>query len=245
MLISAEDLIKSSIDLYKKHFRMFIEYSILVYAPPIITAGISYFLLTYMLWAGTILTYVLSIILTLAGGIISFWFSISFFRIIATCREGKAPKSIKLEINTALKLLWPAILASIIAGLAVLGGFVLLIVPGIIFSLWFSFTLLAVALDNKKGVDALRVSKKLVSGRWWGVLWRILLPGLLYLVVSFVVELPFEILANVSPSITTVAIATIVTAITTLVITPFITTVHTILYLELKKVPVKKAEISE
>ena len=76
---------------------------------------------------------------------------------------------------------WTSILLSFI----VLGGTLLLIIPGIIWSNYYSFTLIIVALRNLKGKAALEASKKLVNGQWWRVFWIYTAIVISVLVINF------------------------------------------------------------
>jgi hypothetical protein len=62
-----------------------------------------------------------------------------------------------------------AIEATILAGLIVTGMTLLLIIPGIIWSMYYSFVTYIVALRNLDGRTALDYSKNLVQGQWWRV----------------------------------------------------------------------------
>ena len=57
--------------------------------------------------------------------------------------------------------------------------FALLVVPGIIFVIYFSFAIYAVALRDCAGSRALEYSKSLVEGRWWRVAGKIFGLGLM------------------------------------------------------------------
>lgn len=238
MLLSAWDLVKASFDLYKKHLQKFLEYAVIIYLPTMVAALAAY-LLTLVMDEGRVSYYFISGALLIAASVIAFWFSLAFIRVIANCCQGRASQSTRAEISAALDILWPVILVGLLAGLAVLGGFVLLIVPGIIFSIWFAFVGYAVILDGAKGTAALRASKTLVEGRWWGVLWRLLVPGLVYLVISGLIQIPFDTLAAASQSDIVGLISLIVSGLVSLILTPFITAAQVILYLELKKTPIK------
>lgn len=61
---------------------------------------------------------------------------------------------------------------------AILGGATLLIIPGIIFSILFSFASLVLADTGKSGIDSLMISKAYVSGSWWKTLGYFFLAGL-------------------------------------------------------------------
>lgn len=87
--------------------------------------------------------------------------------------------------NKILTLLWSGILTF----LAVLGGTVLLIVPGIIFGIWFSFASFFIMYEDKKAIDSMKASKALVTGNVFGILVRWLVPGVIALVISVIVSL--------------------------------------------------------
>ena len=77
---------------------------------------------------------------------------------------------------------WVAILAGVIT----FGGFVLLIVPGLIFSVWFSMALFVLIAEDLTGMDALLKSKEYVRGKWGGVFWRTFFIGILYVIIYYV-----------------------------------------------------------
>ena len=64
----------------------------------------------------------------------------------------------------ALPKLWTLIVAAIMVGLSVMGGMILLIVPGIIFALWLLLTTPVIMIENTKATKAMGRSKFLVSG---------------------------------------------------------------------------------
>ena len=68
---------------------------------------------------------------------------------------------------------------SALSGLVILGGFMVFIVPGVIFSVWFSFIVYILVLENLRGRDALLKSKFYVRGYWWSILGRQLVFALL------------------------------------------------------------------
>ncbi len=69
-----------------------------------------------------------------------------------------------------LSVLWIGLLE----GLAVFGGCIFLILPGIWLALSLSFAQLFLLDDGLRGVKALAASAALVKGRWWGTLKRLL-----------------------------------------------------------------------
>ncbi len=65
---------------------------------------------------------------------------------------------------------WGAMLVTgFLAGLIILGFTLLLVIPGIIRSIYYSFIVFVVILRNINGKTALDYSKNLVEGQWWRV----------------------------------------------------------------------------
>lgn len=90
-------------------------------------------------------------------------------------------------LSKGLKLLAPMIWVGILTGLAVAGGLVLFIIPGIIFALWFVFSGQTVVFENQRGVNALKASKQLVKDRLGAVFGRLILAALLLGIISSIV----------------------------------------------------------
>jgi len=68
----------------------------------------------------------------------------------------------------------------LLAVLAIFGGFLLFIIPGIIFLVNYIFALPVVILENKTYVKAMRRSHDLVRGNWWRVFGVVVLCIILY-----------------------------------------------------------------
>ncbi len=80
----------------------------------------------------------------------------------------------------------PLFWVSLLSGLMVLGGFILFVIPGIIFAIWFCLARYVFAFEGKKGLMASWRSKELVRGYWWPVFGRLLAFMILSMVVSFI-----------------------------------------------------------
>lgn len=98
----------------------------------------------------------------------------------------------------------------------VLGGVFLFLLPGILFSVWFSFALFVLVGGGARGMNALAASRDLFRGRFWPVFGRLLLLGLLNGAVSWV---PF------------------VGGIASLALAPLFLLAQVLLYEELKTLP--------
>jgi len=75
--------------------------------------------------------------------------------------------------------------------LATVGGFLLLIIPGIIFFIWFGFAPYVCIIEGIGSTSALKRSKQLVKGNWWYVLWALLVCATVY---GICICVPFGIL---------------------------------------------------
>jgi len=98
---------------------------------------------------------------------------------------------------------WKYIGASLLVGLTIVAGFILLIVPGIIFALMFMFTTFIV-IDRELGpLEAMKDSKDITRGHKWPllgficVLALINLAGAIALLVGLLVTVPVTSLAFV------------------------------------------------
>jgi uncharacterized membrane protein len=114
-----------------------------------------------------------------------------------------APESAELKDLWHPELFLNYLLTSILVGIGIILGFILLIVPGIILSLVFGFALYLV-IDRKLGpIEAMKESARLTRGNRWNLFTLIIaillinLVGLLALVVGLFVSVPISALAMV------------------------------------------------
>lgn len=103
---------------------------------------------------------------------------------IAAASRGQT-EGLRQEWHGALRA-WPwMFMAMIVYALAVLLGFVLLIVPGLILAISLMFAQFSVVLDSLGPIQALNRSHNLVWGHWWRTLGLLLLMFVpLWLVVA-------------------------------------------------------------
>ena len=137
-----------------------------------------------------------------------------------------AVDSFRLASKRILSLLGTQILSGIVIFL----GLLLLIVPGIIFSLWFLVLTPVVFLDLLGGTKALSRSKELMKGNLGKGFLLSLILQLLGFVVGFVVVLPFTLIGTLSNPIWNGLPETAAEAI----LLPFVTAPFTLLYYDLR-----------
>jgi len=256
MLISAKDIILQSIDLYKKNTYLFVKYMLFLFIPTGIIAilGVVMGSIAQMIFLyGFTITIISYMLLIIGGLIISLWISMAFIKTINAVYNQKKVDSIKDELIKTRPLILTAIIAYILNVLIVLGGFILLIIPGIIFSIWFIFAIYSIAIDNNNNaIDALKKSKALVQGRWFETLWLLIIPGIVFsisaLIIQAMVGWPLNyILESMGENSFTFlflsSLSALLSVIISLIFTPLTTAAPTILFIELKKTPLEPGKI--
>jgi hypothetical protein len=103
-------------------------------------------------------------------------------------QEIRLSNVLKFSLSKIIDVFW----VNILTGVIILGWSLLLIVPGIIWSNFYAFTLAIVSLRETKGMAALEASKRLVMGQWWRVFAYHVSIGAL----AILVNLPVFILAK-------------------------------------------------
>lgn len=92
------------------------------------------------------------------------------------------------------KLFWPAIWIALLAALAVVGGLVLLIVPGVMLVIQLALASYLLVLEGKRGIGALAGSREYMKGYWWAFLGRNILLGLVFCAGALIIYLPAMII---------------------------------------------------
>lgn len=112
--------------------------------------------------------------------------STSYFAVI---KMGEPEKEV---FKIGFKKIGKYLLVTLVLGIIIFFGLILLVIPAIIFGIWYSFTLLLV-LDKDMGIgEALKISKEMVNGKFWKILGRSAVFGLFSIVISIVVSIvPF------------------------------------------------------
>ena len=72
-------------------------------------------------------------------------------------------------------MILPLAWVSLLSGFIICGGYMLLIIPGIIFSVWFVFAQFVLVEDDVRGMSALLKSTEYLRGQWFSVALRLLL----------------------------------------------------------------------
>lgn len=91
---------------------------------------------------------------------------------IMAVADGSQHKSFEEYYRRSFSLFLPFIWVQILSGIIVFIGFLLLIIPGLIWAVWYCFAAMVVVLEGKRGMNALRQSKQYAKGNWWKIALR-------------------------------------------------------------------------
>jgi hypothetical protein len=134
-----------------------------------------------------------AVIIAIAGLVFSFWVRVAGIFAIDKVVSGMV-LPIKETFGTAWKMLFKFSLLDIILGMVTVIGFILLIIPGFIFLIWFLFSEFELVTKGTGIRQSMSNSKKLVSGRFWAVTGRLLVFFLFMSLISIILSLmPFGI----------------------------------------------------
>jgi hypothetical protein len=230
-LVSIKEILTKGWDIFSKNYQQFITPILIMLAPTVL-----YYLAMLYTGAGSIL---LNLVLLAAMIFVNIWISV-----ILVLMADKLFKGQPIEINKIFEVSFAKIpsylLVAILTGLAIFGGFILLIIPGIIFTIWFGFSSYINLLEDKdnKGVAALKSSKALVEGRWLNVFVRLVVPSLVVyialIIVMIIVGIIMALLSGAISQYESMIITNIISSVCSLILTPLMVIFGIILYNSLK-----------
>jgi len=189
-LIPIKELIKKGWQIYTKNLKEFVI--------PIIMA-IPFYLIA--IFYPFIYSYLTNYFTAFISGIITFIIfliclglyimaMISLIRLINSLLHNKKNNINKL-VNESTKGIFSYFWIGILTFVVMLIGFILLIIPGLFFMVWYAFSVYVYVLEDKdtKGLAALKSSKKLIKGRAWDVFGRIFVPVIFIEIIMYLAAL--------------------------------------------------------
>ncbi len=109
--------------------------------------------------------------------------------LVADVQDGRRDASVSQLLRAATPVLGQLILVGIVAGVGIVIGFILIIVPGLILITIWSVAAPVVVLERPGGLGALGRSRELVRGNGWHVFGVILVLGILVVVAGSALEI--------------------------------------------------------
>jgi hypothetical protein len=254
-MLTANQLLIQSWDLYKKNARIltgYVAWLLLPYAVLILISTIK---------NSGVFTDVIVNICGLAQSLIGLWLAIFIPKLIYLIFKKEKINLPNLQ-QQAWKIIpsvvWVAILQALATiglptALMVLGLFgvpmalplgLILLIPGIFLWVKFAFSQIAAIIDEKRGRSALVFSLNLVQGKFWPVLWRLIfgplifglggfvLSGLIIVLIALATGTSFDTIISETPPLW----ADVITTVVEIFILPLFMIYTTLLYLNVKKV---------
>lgn len=216
-LPGTKELLKRSWQIYKERFIIFLLISLVsLVSVPLFLIKPTAFLIIFPLVIFWLLVFIF----------LSFW---QKGAILYAVKDREEKIGFKESFKRGLHKIWPLLGTGLLAGLIVSGGLMLLIIPGVIFGVWFAFVSYLVVAENLSGKSALSRSKQLVKGNFGGVFGRILALGILVAAISIVASMLFGFIFGEE-------IGGIFSTTLSVVIAPFGTVYMFLIYEELKKI---------
>lgn len=230
--IGAMDLISQAWHLYRKNFDTFLPPMVILALFAVLGVAID----TLQYPFKPTIDVIVMVLLLLA----SIWLNVVFIKITDKVLSGE-----KVDINLIYKesyarsprYFWVEVVYTLI----VLGGSILLIVPGLIFATWFFFSRVIVILGDrsKKINEILTESKELFRGRFGNTLWRLIAPQLFFSFILMVIS--FGIAGIITggqmdiAELSQNAYVSLLLSLVSALLTPLMTLPIVSLYRELKK----------
>jgi hypothetical protein len=146
-------------------------------------------------------------------------------RAVAAEVAGEDP-SVEQSYRFGFHRLGSVLLVSVLVGLAIVGGLILLVIPGIYIGVRLCVSIEALVVEGRRGTEAMGRSWGLVGGHWWHAFFTLLVAALLTGIVNAVITAPFGA-TNWFAQGVAAAVATVITL-------PYGVLVGVLLYIDLR-----------
>ena len=159
-------------------------------------------------------------------------------RVAVAAHEGEEAVRWQDSLRAALPRVGSALWVLLLLGLGLLVGFLLLLLPGIWLAVAWSLAITVLAIEDRRGTQALRRSFQLVRGRWWMTFGTLLAVVLLAGVVSALVQAPFTAAASAlggTDEAGPAGVEALGTLLGTALTSPFVAAVTAVLFVELRR----------
>ena len=142
-------------------------------------------------------TLVLSVVFGFVGAAVAgvgaivgyFWLAGALTEAVADIRDGRADLSLQETFGRVWPRVWTLLGAGLLAGLGIVLGLLLLIVPGLVLLTWWSLISPVIVLEGKRAIESFGRSRELVRGQGWSVFAVVILAVLISFAIGIVVSI--------------------------------------------------------
>ncbi|MFH1611652.1 MAG: hypothetical protein ABH887_00015 [bacterium] len=230
------DLLKESWQIYKKRFKTFVGISI-IFPVVIMLFSLGFPFAASLLKdknSATILAMIaIWLIIFIVIIFLATWPQVALLYAI---KERDAQIGIKDSFAKGWRKIFSFWWISVLTSLIVASGFLLLIIPGIIFSIWFALSAYVLIGEDLKGMKALSRSKQLIKDYWGKVFLR-------FAVVSIIGLVIYSIFGLIGGIFKISLVEDLIALIVSILLTPFVLTYMYLIYENLKQL--KSGEVFE
>jgi hypothetical protein len=167
---------------------------------------------------------------TLLGSLVSlvaaFLLQAALVKAVQDVRDGRVDMSVGETVSAARPYLWSVMGASLLAGIAIGIGLILVIVPGLFLITIWAVIVPVIVIEQSGALASFGRSRELVRGRGWHVFGTLVIVYVILLVVNIVLGLIFSALPHVLGS----GLSSVISGT---LISPFIALVVTLVYYRL------------
>ncbi len=175
--------------------------------------------------------------------LLQYWSSVA---LIIAVRDSEEQIGMMESFRRAWKKLFGYGWIGLLVGVVIMAGLMLLIIPGLIFAMWYGFAPYVYLTEDKKGWSAAKQSREYIRGKVWLVIGRysfiILISIVASIVLSIVIGIVDTLFSSLSGMFISANAGSIVSSIANLlsnfantaVVTPIVTIYSFLLFLHLK-----------
>ncbi len=214
--------------IYRDQFTLLVPAALLIFVPVAILNGV-------LLSSGGVL---IALLTALIGTVATYWFQGMVVEAAHDIMDGRRDHTVGTLLSSVRPVLVTLVLTGIVAGIGILIGFILLIVPGLFLITIWALAAPVVVIERKGVMDSLARSRGLVRGHGWQVFAVIVVLLLLNIVLGGVVQ---AILVSLSDDVLGYAVANLLTSV---LVGPLSALAAAVLYFELLRLHGEAADAS-
>jgi hypothetical protein len=156
----------------------------------------------------------------------AFLLQATLVKAVQDVRDGRADLSIGETVTSATPYIWSVAGASILAGIAITIGLLLVIVPGLILITIWAVIIPVIVIERSGALASFGRSRQLVKGHGWHVFGTLVLVFIILIVVDLIIGLIFAAL----PVVLSRGLGTVISGT---LVAPFLALVVTLIYYRL------------
>jgi hypothetical protein len=200
--ITPGDVVSRIWEIYRDQFAVLFTTALLLYALEFVIS--------------LVLPAVLTIVLVLLFWALSILYQGMVVQLVLDVQDGRRDHSVGQLLRSVEPVFWPLVAVSILFGIGLAIGFILLIVPGLILLVIWSVVAPVMVLERPGVFDAFRRSRELVRGNGWNVFGVIVIVFVIVFVISIVAGLAASGLGSVGRALVQWAVNSAIAPVTAL-----------------------------